>query len=86
MYFLIIIKNMKYIAIIIRIVIIIIWFRLMAISWWTPNTIWFCNGIGFVLVGLYLILQALFWPRAMVCPFIQLNCPMDKDSKNWCSK
>jgi hypothetical protein len=72
---------MKYFAIVLRILIIAIWIKMMALWNWTPNTPPFCSGIGFILIGVYLSLQALFWPRALICPFIQLNCPINDKKK-----
>jgi len=70
---------MKYIAIVIRILIIVVWIKLMSLSGWKPLTPPFCSWLWFILIWLYLVLQALFGPRAMTCPFIQLKCPMNKD-------
>lgn len=60
---------MKYFAIILRILIVIVWIKMMMLWKWTPDTAPFCSGIGFVLVGLYFTLQAMIWPKAMLCPF-----------------
>ena len=60
---------MKFFAIILRILIIVVWFKMLSISGWKPNTPPFCSWIGFILIGLYLALQAIFWPKAMTCPF-----------------
>jgi len=63
---------MKYFAIILRILIILVGFKMMSMGWaegWTHGTPPFCSGIGFVLIGLYLSLQAMIWPKAMLCPF-----------------
>ncbi len=72
---------MKYFAILLRLLIILIWIKILIISkanFWTVD---FCTWVGFIVVWLYLSLQALFWPRALICPFIQLNCPMDNKNK-----
>ncbi len=60
---------MKYFAIILRILIVVVWIKMMALWNWTPQTAPFCSGIGFILIGLYLALQAMIWPKAMLCPF-----------------
>jgi predicted tellurium resistance membrane protein TerC len=70
---------MKYFAIILRILIIAVWIKMMALWNWTPNTPPFCSGIGFILIWIYLTLQALIWPKAMLCPFTQ-KCR----EKMWC--
>jgi len=59
---------MKIIAMILRILIVVIWFKMLSISGWTPDTAPFCSGIGFIALWLYLALQAAFWPKAMLCP------------------
>ena len=62
---------MKYFAMILRILIIVVWFKMMSMGGaegWTPNTPPFCSGIGFVLIGLYLALQSFVWPKALLCP------------------
>lgn len=59
---------MKYFAMLLRVLIIVVWFKMMSISGWTPQTAPFCSGIGFVLIGLYLALQSFVWPKALLCP------------------
>jgi hypothetical protein len=62
---------MKYFAMVLRVLIVLVGFKLMSMGWaegWTPQTAPFCSGIGFILVGLYLSLQAMFWPKALLCP------------------
>ncbi len=60
---------MKYFAIVLRILIVIIWFKMLAMSGLAPQTEGFCTGIWFIVVGLYLTLQAMAWPKALLCPF-----------------
>jgi len=74
---------MKYFAIILRILIIVVGFKMMSLGNWTPNTPPFCSGIGFILIGLYLGLQAMIWPKAMLCPFTascrkKMGCKSEK--------
>ncbi len=59
---------MKYFAMVLRVLIILVWFRMLFISGWTPNTAPFCSGVGFILIGLYLAIQAAIWPKAILCP------------------
>jgi len=74
---------MKYFAIILRILIIVIGFKMMSLGNWEPNTAPYCSGVGFVLIGLYLGLQAMIWPKAMLCPFTKkcrekMGCKSEK--------
>ncbi|MDQ7008798.1 MAG: hypothetical protein Q9M94_00725 [Candidatus Gracilibacteria bacterium] len=59
---------MKYFAMVLRVLIILVGFKMMSISGWTPQTAPFCSGIGFILIGLYLAIQAAIGPKAMLCP------------------
>ena len=61
---------MRIIAIILRVLIIGIWVKLLALSGWTPNTAPFCSGIAFISVGIYFAIQAVKWPKATLCPII----------------
>lgn len=74
---------MKYFAIILRIAIVVVWIHMLQLAQWTPNTPPFCSGIGFILIGLYLWLQAMIWPKAMLCPFTakcreKMGCKSEK--------
>ena len=74
---------MKYFAIVLRVLIVIIWFKMLALSGWDANTAPFCSGIGFIVVGLYLGLQAMIWPKALLCPFTakcreKMGCKSEK--------
>jgi len=64
---------MKYFAMVLRVLIVLVGFKMMSISGWTPQTAPFCSGIGFILIGLYLALQAFVWPKALLCP-LGMNC------------
>jgi len=59
---------MKYFAMVLRVVIILIGFKMLSISGWTPNTAPYCSGIWFILVGVYFAIQAFVWPKALLCP------------------
>lgn len=67
---------MRFVAVIIRILIIAMWVNLMYLSWWTPATPPFCSGISFILVWIYLQLQSVFWPKSMLCPLFH-GCKSD---------
>ena len=71
---------MKYFAIILRILIIVIWVQMLILAEWKPHTPPFCSGIGFILIGLYLALQAIMWPKSMICPFFG-GCKIDANKK-----
>ena len=59
---------MKYFAMALRVLIVLVWFQMLSLSGWELNTAPFCSGIGFIIVGLYLALQAMVWPKALLCP------------------
>jgi len=59
---------MKYFAMVLRVLIILMWFHLMSIWLWTPGTAPFCSGVGFILIWVYLSLQSAVWPKALLCP------------------
>ena len=77
---------MKYFAIVLRIAIILVGFKMMSMggtNGWEANTAPFCSGIGFIVVGLYLTLQAMAWPKALLCPFTakcreKMGCKSEK--------
>lgn len=74
---------MKYFAMVLRVLIVLIWFKMLSISGWTPATAPFCSGIGFILIGLYLALQAAVWPKAILCPLFskcreKMGCKSEK--------
>lgn len=74
---------MKYFAIILRIAIVVVWFKMLSLSGWTPVTVPFCSGIGFILIGVYLTIQSMIWPKAMLCPFTakcreKMGCKSEK--------
>ena len=60
---------MKYFAMALRVLIVLVWFKMLSLSGWESNTAQFCSGIGFIVVGVYLTLQAMAWPKALLCPF-----------------
>lgn len=74
---------MKYFAMVLRVLIVLIWFKMLSLSGWTPATEAFCSGIGFILIGLYLAIQAAIWPKAMLCPLFskcrkKMGCKSEK--------
>lgn len=71
---------MKIIAMILRVLVIVVWFKMMSLSWWEINTAPFVSGIGFIALGLYLILQAIKWPKALLCPIFH-GCGPEKCKK-----
>jgi len=73
---------MKYFAIILRILIIVFWVHMMHLSNWTPDTPPFCSWVAIILIGLYLGLQAMIWPKAMLCPFTA-KCREKMGCKAW---
>ncbi len=60
---------MRYFSLFLRILIFVIWFKLLHFSGYKPETAEFCSGIWFILVSLFLSMQAVMWPKAMLCPF-----------------
>ena len=57
-------------AIILRILIIAIWFKILVLSNCTPNTTLFCSWIGFIAIGIYFAIQAIKWPKYLLCPIV----------------
>jgi len=49
--------------------IIVIWFKILIMSWIKPDTIEFCTWLGFIVIWIYFSLQALVWPKVLLCPF-----------------
>ncbi len=68
---------MRYISLILRISLLIIWIKMMYLSNWTFSTVSFCGWIGLVIVSIYLSLQSFFWTKVMICPFSHLNNLID---------
>jgi hypothetical protein len=60
---------MKYFAVALRVLIILVWFKMMYLWNWEPNTVPFCSWIGFIVVWVYFTLLAVVWPKALLCPF-----------------
>lgn len=71
---------MRIIAILLRILIIAVWIKMMSLSWWTPDTAPFCSWVWFIALGLYLALQAIKGPKAMLCPLFH-GCKIDESCK-----
>lgn len=59
---------MKIVAMILRILIILVWIKMMALGNWTPDTPPFCSGVGFILIWIYFTLMATVGPKALLCP------------------
>lgn len=59
---------MKYLAMLIRVVIIVIWI-FMIVQNPEPRTPPFCSWVVFILVWIYFTLLATVWPKALLCPF-----------------
>jgi hypothetical protein len=68
---------MWYIALIIRLLIIATWI-FMIVQNPVPQTPPFCSWAAFILIGVYLQLLSVFWPKAMLCPFF--------DCRDWACK
>ena len=66
---------MKIIAIVLRVLIIIVWIKMILLGNGSFDNPPFVSGIWFVLTGLYLVLQAIVWPKSMLCPIF-----------HWCGK
>ena len=70
---------MWYVAMILRILIILVWIQMMNLSGWTPNTPPFCSGVGFILIWVYFALLSIVGPKKMLCPI--KNCVSDTCKK-----
>lgn len=62
---------MKYFAMILRIFIVLHGIHMMFLSGFEPKTPLMCWWLAVTLIGIYLILQAVVWPRNIVCPFFK---------------
>ena len=61
---------MRILAIILRVLIIVIWFKMLSLSNWTPDTAPFCSWIWFIAIGIYFAIQAIKWPKSTLCPVV----------------
>ena len=59
---------MRILAMILRVLLVVVWIKMMSISAWTPDTAPFCSWIGFILVAAYLALLSIAGPKKMLCP------------------
>jgi len=69
---------MKIFAMLLRATIIIVWIIMLYLSWWNMSSPPFVSGIGFIVSGIYLVLQAIVWPKALLCPLFHKS--------EWCCK
>lgn len=69
---------MWFFAMALRVLIIIVWVKMLYISGWKADTAPFCSGIWFILIWIYLALQAIAWPKAILCPLFHKG--------EWCCK
>ncbi len=59
---------MRIIAMILRVLLVLVWIKMMSISGWTPDTAPFCSGVGFILAAVYFALLSIAGPKKMLCP------------------
>ena len=67
---------MKYLALVLRIVLVLIWVRILVLNGFTPWSIETCTAVWFIVTWAYLALQAIVWPKALLCPFGE-SCKTD---------
>lgn len=72
---------MKYFGIVLRILIILSGVHMMILSWFERESALMCSWVSVTLIGIYLALQAVMWPKSMLCPFTE-KCR----EKMWCKK
>lgn len=59
---------MRIFAMLLRVLIVATGVYMMYLSGFEPKTPLMCSGIAVVLIGAYLALQSITWPKSLLCP------------------
>jgi len=65
---------------VLRVLIVVVWFKMMVLGNWDYNTAPFVSGLWFVLIWLYFAIQSIAWPKSTLCPLFH-GC-----GSKWCKK
>ena len=60
---------MKYLALVLRVILVLIWVRIFVLNGFSAWSIETCTALWFIVTGAYLAIQAIVWPKALLCPF-----------------